>query len=101
MPDDIKNYLNKLYNDFANPFISRLSDFPEVISGDCMEYYEYDNDLGSGGQGRVYLAHHKQTKERVAIKQIEKIYLSEKINTINVYFVKSHIIFLFLFLCIA
>lgn len=44
----------------------------DALQGNIKDQYHFDSKLASGGFGIVYLASHRQTGEKVAIKAIQK-----------------------------
>ena len=75
LPDTIiSNYrssLKEIYNCFADPRKIDLGDQSLIRMKDCREDYLLGLELGSGNQGKIYIAQHRETLEKVAIKEME------------------------------
>ena len=75
LPDNIianyKGCLKEIYNVFADPRKINLAGQSLIQKKDCHEDYVFDMEIGRGSQGKVFLARHKETQERVAVKQMQ------------------------------
>jgi hypothetical protein len=54
--------------DQANKIVLQGSWFIDSKDGNIKDVYYFDKKLGSGGYGAVYLARHKKTGVKVAVK---------------------------------
>ena len=88
LPEDItakySESLKEIYNSFADPKSIDLADQFVIRMKDCCEDYVLEMIIGGGGQGKVFLAHHRETKERVAVKTMEYKYDKLSNKYINV-----------------
>ena len=82
LPENIlSNYdscLKEIYNVFADPRKINLAGQSLIQKKDCHEDYVFDMEIGRGSQGKVFLARHKETQEKVAVKQMR--YHSNEMN---------------------
>ena len=57
--------------------------FADSTKGNIKEAYHFERKLANGGFGIVYLAEHRQTKQKFAVKAIQKKKLKDYTTFIN------------------
>ena len=57
--------------------------FTDSTKGNIKEKYHFSSKLANGGFGIVYLAEHRQTKQKFAVKAIQKKKLKDYTTFIN------------------